>query len=100
MEANNEKLLALYAQYNENFDKISFDKYKNTLYKVANNIYNAYILRYCCNEYISVVEDEAKVMKQLHAGNNDISLDKILTTLINQDSIDLNYIVKIKACGE
>ena len=97
-----DKLKLLFDNYSvKNNKDISFEKYTKIVYTILNNIYNIYILKYFCSEYVIMLEDENKVIKIINDWyqtneEQDFSIQNVFNVLLNNSDVNLNNLVKIK----
>ena len=89
------QLYYLYPKYAD-----TFDDYENTLYECAKQINKNYIDRFIKKKYVTVPKEEFVIIKACHDWHlqdrekNRISLRKVLDTLNEQNSSNLNKIIR------
>ena len=90
-----DKLYQLYPRYTD-----TFEQYENTLYCVAQKIYDAYVNRFIKKIYVTVPKEEYQVIRACHAWHlidrtrNRISLRKVIEKLNEQVPTSLNKMIR------
>ena len=94
----NKNVQLLYMLY-PNMEK-TFNDYEDSLFHIAQYIYNAYVDRFIKKTFVTVPREEFGIIRECHSwhikdrGNNRISRDYVINALNRQSPTNLNRMIK------
>lgn len=77
-----------------------FEKYENTIYSIAKNIYNAYVQRFIKKKWVTVSAEEFNVVRECHSWyeqnrtGNRITIQKVIEVLNDQTPTNINKMIR------